>query len=61
MVFVYGLFLVYLSYLQSYEATRTEDYWDSYSTGDILGDPEVTGNLYCKFWVSVLGRLRDLQ
>ena len=26
----------------------------------LLGDPEVTANLYCNF-VSVLGRLRDLQ
>ena len=29
--------------------------------GHVLGDPEVTANLYCNFaYVSVLGRLRDL-
>ena len=27
----------------------------------LLGDPEVTANLYYKFCVSMLGRLRDLQ
>jgi len=32
MFFVYGLLLVIIFYMQSYEATRTEDYWDSYST-----------------------------
>ena len=35
MFFEYGLLLVLLLSVQSYEATRTEDYWDSYSTGDI--------------------------
>ena len=27
----------------------------------MMGDPDVTANLYCNFSVSVLGRLRDLQ
>jgi len=31
MLFIYGLLLVIFLWIQSYEATRTEDYWDSWN------------------------------